>query len=132
MPCWPAGVPAANLSFNTRPDGQHNEAFWRREFEAGFRFLYAAATPTGSRKRRGGLGFELYPNPAGSLLQVALPVGSRGGQVAIHDLTGRLVLKAAVAPGTPGLLDVGLLRQGQYVVQVESGGLLGWLAFSKE
>ena len=58
------GVPAANLSFNPRPDGQHAEWFWRREFEAGFRWLYAAtAPPTNGRKHRGGLGFERYPGP---------------------------------------------------------------------
>lgn len=36
------GVPAANLSLHVRPDGQHAEWFWRREFGAGFRWLYAA------------------------------------------------------------------------------------------
>ena len=127
------GVPAANLSLNTRPDGQHNEAFWRREFEAGFRFLYAAATPSPTRKRRGGgLGFELYPNPVGHTLRVALPAGSAGGQLAIRDLTGRLVLEAALRPGAPKVLDVRGLRQGQYFAQVQTGSAVDWRAFSKE
>ena len=38
-----AGVPAANLCFNVRPDGQHAEWFWRREFGAAYRWLFAPA-----------------------------------------------------------------------------------------
>lgn len=125
------GVPAANLSFNTRADGQHAEWFWRREFEAGFRFLYApAAMPTSTRKKRSGLGFELYPNPANSSLRVALPAGSRGGQLVLRDLTGRLVLQTAVRPGDAAL-DVRGLRQGQYVAQLLADGASGWQSFSK-
>jgi predicted alpha/beta superfamily hydrolase len=40
------GVLAANLSFNPRPDGQHSEWFWRREFSAAYRWLMA---PAGSK-----------------------------------------------------------------------------------
>lgn len=39
------GVPAANLSFNTRADGQHAEWFWRREFGAAYQWLYGPAKP---------------------------------------------------------------------------------------
>ena len=125
------GVPAANLNFNTRPDGQHTESFWRREFEAGFRWLYAPATPTGTRKRRGGLGFEVYPNPASHSLRVALPVGSSGGELAIRDLAGRLVLCATVRNGSE-LVSVRGLQKGQYVAQLQTGATTDWLAFSKE
>ena len=36
-----AGVPYTNLDFNTPPDGQHAEWFWRREFPAAYRWLLA-------------------------------------------------------------------------------------------
>jgi metallo-beta-lactamase class B len=38
-----SGVPAANLSFNPRTDGQHSEWFWKREFPAAYRWLSAPA-----------------------------------------------------------------------------------------
>jgi len=40
-----AGVPAANLSFSTPPDGVHAEWFWRREFAGAYRWLLAGASP---------------------------------------------------------------------------------------
>ncbi|UOR03502.1 alpha/beta hydrolase-fold protein [Hymenobacter aerilatus] len=35
-----AGVRSANLRFVVRPDGQHNEGFWRREFPAAYQWLF--------------------------------------------------------------------------------------------
>ncbi|MEO1247488.1 MAG: alpha/beta hydrolase-fold protein [Pseudomonadota bacterium] len=35
------GHPEESLSLNIRPDGDHNEAFWRREFAAAVRWLFA-------------------------------------------------------------------------------------------
>ena len=58
------GVPAANLNFNTRADGQHAEWFWRREFGPGYRWLYAPAAPTATAAPQG-LPFSLYPQPDG-------------------------------------------------------------------
>ena len=43
------GVPTVNLSFNTRADGQHADWFWKREFPAGYSWLYAPATATAAR-----------------------------------------------------------------------------------
>ncbi|WP_151086140.1 alpha/beta hydrolase-fold protein [Hymenobacter baengnokdamensis] len=40
-----AGVPAANLRFNVRPDGQHAEWFWQREFAAAYDWLFAEGLP---------------------------------------------------------------------------------------
>ncbi|WP_375417670.1 alpha/beta hydrolase-fold protein [uncultured Hymenobacter sp.] len=66
------GVPAANLSFSTRPDGQHAEWFWRREFAAGYRWLYEpAATPAAASRYRGKPGRRNPYPPA----QAARPAG---------------------------------------------------------
>lgn len=49
------GVPPAHLSLHLRPDGKHAEWFWRREFAAGFSWLYAPpAAPVSARHRRAG------------------------------------------------------------------------------
>lgn len=125
------GVPAANLSFNIRPDGQHAEWFWKREFEAGYRWLFEVATPSSTRKRRGKLGFELYPNPATNSLRIELPKGSLSGQLAIHDLTGRLVLQTTLLPGMH-YLDVRALKQGSYLAKLQAGDFAGWQSFSKQ
>ena len=35
-----AGLPPAQLSYHARPDGQHAEWFWRREFAGAYRWLF--------------------------------------------------------------------------------------------
>jgi predicted alpha/beta superfamily hydrolase len=46
------GVPPANLGFRTCADGQHAEWFWKREFEAGYQWLFAPVARGHSPKRR--------------------------------------------------------------------------------
>ncbi|WP_460502287.1 alpha/beta hydrolase-fold protein, partial [Hymenobacter agri] len=87
------GVPAANLSFNTRADGQHAEWFWKREFPAGYSWLYAPATATATRLTQT-LTASLYPNPTASELRVALPANVVGDALLeISDARGRAVLR---------------------------------------
>ncbi len=43
---YAAGVPNNHLVFKTLADGQHAEWFWRREFAAAYKWLFAEATPT--------------------------------------------------------------------------------------
>jgi predicted alpha/beta superfamily hydrolase len=40
-----AGVPAANLNFNTLADGQHAEWFWQREFKSAYSWLFGEGLP---------------------------------------------------------------------------------------
>lgn len=120
------GVPAANLNFNTRADGQHAEWFWRREFGPGYQWLYAAATPTATVSPTA-LKFNIYPNPGTGLLRVPLPDAA---EVQVRDALGRAVLHTTLPAGQ--LLDLRALRQGTYFVQLTSGGQMGVSRWVKE
>ena len=123
------GVPAANLNFNTRADGQHAEWFWRREFPAGYSWLYAPATATAARPAQR-LALALYPNPTARELRVELPAGIPAGQLEIVDNQGRLVLGQALVPGQR--VDVSRLVPGLYLTRLVAGGTISTGRFSKQ
>ena len=123
------GVPAANLSFNPRPDGQHAEWFWKREFPAGYSWLYAPATTTAARSAQR-LAVTVYPNPAAQELRVDLPTTLTEARLEISDAQGRSVLRAAVRNGQA--VDVRNLARGLYLSRVVAGGQVGVVKFTKE
>lgn len=123
------GVPAANLSFNTRPDGQHAEWFWKREFPAGYSWLYAPATATATSPGQR-LQVRLYPNPAASELRVELPTGALSAQLEIADALGRSVLRQVLAPGQA--VDVSQLARGWYSTRLTTGSAVSTGRFSKQ
>jgi len=122
------GVPAANLNFNTRADGQHAEWFWRREFPAGYAWLYAPATATATRNPQP-LAVRVYPNPAAQELRVALPTAVRAAQLFISDALGRPVLHQTVVAGQA--VDVHGLAPGLYTARLVAGATVGTSRFSK-
>jgi hypothetical protein len=123
------GVPAANLSFNTRTDGQHAEWFWKREFPAGYSWLYAPATATAVRPGQR-LQSRLYPNPTTGELRVELPAGALPAQLEICDALGRSVLRQAIAPGQA--VDVSQLARGLYNTRITNGSTTSVGRFSKQ
>ena len=124
------GVPAANLSFNTRPDGQHAEWFWRREFPAGYSWLYAPATASAARSAQR-LAVSFYPNPTTRVLRVTLPATvTDEAQLEISDVAGRAVLRTRVRNGQT--VDVSRLPAGLYLSRLSAGGAVGVSKFSKE
>jgi predicted alpha/beta superfamily hydrolase len=120
------GVPAANLHFNTRADGQHAEWFWRREFGPAYQWLYAPAMPAATVAATS-LKISLYPNPGSGLLRVPLPATT---EVQVRDALGRTVLCTTVPANQ--LLDLRVLRQGTYFVQLTSEGKTGISRWVKE
>lgn len=124
------GVPAVNLSFNAKADGQHAEWFWKREFSAAYQWLMQPAAVTSTRVGRSALAFSAYPNPAKDHLTLQLPATAREARVEVLDLSGRLVLKDKLKNG--GVLDVSRLAKGQYQVRVTAGREQGTQALVKE
>ncbi|MFC6222452.1 alpha/beta hydrolase-fold protein [Hymenobacter artigasi] len=124
------GVPAANLNFNTRADGQHAEWFWKREFPAGYSWLYAAATATATHPAQT-LAVSLYPNPAARELRVSLPANLAGeALLEISDARGRAVLRTRVRNGQA--VDVSRLAAGLYLSRLTAGSAVGTSKFTKE
>ena len=124
------GVPASNLNFNTRTDGQHAEWFWKREFPAGYSWLYAPATATAARPAQT-LAVSLYPNPAGHELRVSVPTSVAGeALLEISDARGRAVLQTRVRNGQA--VDVSRLAAGLYLSRLTAGSAVGTRKFTKE
>jgi len=124
------GVPTTNLNFNTRTDGQHAEWFWKREFPAGYSWLYAPATTTAARPAQT-LAVSLYPNPAARELRVALPASlTDGALLEISDARGRAVLCTRVRNGQA--VDVSRLASGLYLSRLTAGNAVGTGKFTKE
>lgn len=68
-------------------------------------------------------GFSLYPNPAGGVLNVKSERHAISG-IVIHDLSGKQVLRADVAPGSEHSIDVSAMAAGLYTITVtdQDGG----------
>jgi len=124
------GVPVANLSFNTKADGQHAEWFWKREFSAAYQWLMQPAVVTNVRTGRSALAFSAYPNPAKDHLTLQLPAPAREARVEVLDANGRTVLREKLKTGAT--LDVSRLAKGQYLLRVTAGREQGTQALVKE
>ncbi|SHI88072.1 Por secretion system C-terminal sorting domain-containing protein [Hymenobacter daecheongensis DSM 21074] len=124
------GVPAANLSYNPRTDGQHAEWFWKREFAAAYQWLYAPAGPTATKGSRPALAFSAYPNPAKNALTVQLPATVKEARLEVLDSAGRGVLKSKVYAGQT--VDVSRLAKGTYFLRLTAGKQVGTQSLLKE
>ncbi|MBF9239154.1 T9SS type A sorting domain-containing protein [Hymenobacter sp. BT683] len=123
------GVPAANLSFNPRADGQHAEWFWNREFPAAYNFLFAPATATPVRHSQR-LSASVYPNPAAQELRIAFPVSLAEAKLEITDARGRTVLRTAVHHGEA--VNLRGLAAGLYLSRITAGNEVKVVKFAKE
>ncbi|WP_201977370.1 alpha/beta hydrolase-fold protein [Hymenobacter rubidus] len=125
-----AGVPEANLVFSPRPDGQHAEWFWQREFPAAYSWLYASAATITARPVEH-LAVTMYPAPAAAELLVALPASvGPTAQLKISNQKGRTVLRARVRDGQT--VDVSRLAAGVYRATLTAGSTVSNDQFTKE
>ncbi|WP_426491165.1 alpha/beta hydrolase-fold protein [Hymenobacter sp. 102] len=123
------GVPAANLSFNIKADGQHAEWFWKREFSAAYQWLLQPSVVTGARKAQV-LAFSAYPNPAKNQLTVQLPADVREARAEVLDMAGRSVLREKVKAGA--MLNISGLAKGTYQLLLTAGARRGSQILVKE
>ncbi|WP_375433623.1 alpha/beta hydrolase [uncultured Hymenobacter sp.] len=106
-----SGVPSTNLSFNPRPDGQHSEWFWRREFPAAYMWL---KVPVRSKEKENPLPFSAYLSAAGTELVVHLRYGQVQAKLEIKDSKGNTRLQQRVQLGRQ--VDVRQLPKGRYTL----------------
>jgi len=89
-----------DLDTLSKADGQHAEWFWRREFPAAYKWLFAA-TPTNTLPRGNAPALELFPNPG---LDSQGMVTIRYADTKIHvievvDAQGKVVAKTKLKHG---------------------------------
>ena len=59
--------------------------------------------------------FNIYPNPAHSTLNIALPVSN--GMISISDASGRIIESRRITDSYFTTIDVGSFSEGMYFVQ---------------
>lgn len=114
-----AGFSASEKFFYVPSDGDHSEAFWRREFPAAYVWLFAGAvSSTGAPAPEEELG--VFPNPAGSWVRLSgIPAGERF-DLQILSAAGKR-LRDTTARGGEALWT-GDLAPGFYVLKVRKAG----------
>jgi hypothetical protein len=81
-------------------------------------------------KSKAGLVLQVAPNPVADNLKIS---GLNGkGQIRIHDITGRIVLKKDIALTQTISFDVSALNKGMYVVEYFNGNATETKKFSKQ
>ncbi len=63
---------------------------------------------------------SVYPNPVVNQLTIAKQQDFNTGYIRFFDLSGRLVLEAAIANSKKMMLDVSTLSKGMYLIQIDS------------
>jgi len=77
------------------------------------------------------LDFAMFPNPSVDYLTVQLPSGSLEAEVAVFDITGRLIKNATITSNS-NKIDVQNLSTGIYVLKINSEGKIGSKQFIKQ
>jgi hypothetical protein len=67
--------------------------------------------------------FIIYPNPVHDKVNISLPAAAGEAELAIVDMTGRVVLKNIVSVTSTISVDVSGLQTGFYMVSVQSEGM---------
>jgi hypothetical protein len=69
--------------------------------------------------------FSIYPNPASSYVNIALPYldTDQAPNIRVMDLNGRTVIETEGRGGQENQLDLSNLREGMYIIEVQYGDL---------
>lgn len=92
------GQPASEMVFKSDGDGQHSEWYWKREFPAAYKFLFAN-TPNATGEPGDQTAFEIFPNPAHGLLWVKGGLPGVRYEALIFSADGRHLKKSAFTTG---------------------------------
>ena len=100
-------------------DGQHSEWFWRREFPAAYKWLFAGAvTDAGEAVSDNEPALEVYPNPATDLIRITGFDNSENLFVKILGADGSLRRDVQIRPGES--ISTADLPTGFYAVRVRT------------
>jgi predicted alpha/beta superfamily hydrolase len=109
------------LKMVTKPDGQHAEWFWAREFTDGYKWLFRE-TPSGTEGGSLDKKIKLYPNPTDSVLMIETTENLNFTNVEIYDILGRLMHIEAL--NASKVVHVSYLKTGNYVLCLKKGGVV--------
>ncbi|MFM7588545.1 MAG: alpha/beta hydrolase, partial [Bacteroidota bacterium] len=114
-----AGFPAGLIQTVIRSDGQHSEWFWRREWEAAYRWLQGQGMATvGLNNQFKSL--TVYPNPVSGLCRIGWGTEDsevlEEGSLVLRDAQGREVLRMDSIQ-IPRSLDLAFCPVGVYALE---------------
>jgi metallo-beta-lactamase class B len=122
-----AGFQPGDIYFTIPPDGQHSEWFWRREFPAAYRWLFAGAVPKTRKPRTVGFDLTVSAGAAGRTFTIAGVMSKEKIQYKLLGAKGR-VWKNGKQRG--GQVQLGDLPEGEYSILVKKrrgGWMMGTL-----
>lgn len=77
------------------------------------------------------LDFTVYPNPVSDDLNIQLPTGTQNTEVAVFDMSGKLIRNATISAQNTKI-NVSELSTGVYILKLNSDGKMGTRQFIKE
>lgn len=77
--------------------------------------------PTASIEDQTLQSFEIYPNPASTLITIKLPANTNAGIIEVYNIVGKHVQSKSLDITTDNLLDISNLQSGLYIIRITSG-----------
>ncbi len=114
-----AGFAPQDIILSVVADGEHSEWFWRREFPAAYKWLFAGATPKVKKRQVIGFGLKLEPDTAAGSVRVAGITAKERIDVRIVGADGKL-WRSGKQRG--GVIPTAGLPQGEYSLLVKRRG----------
>ena len=108
-----AGFGANEVLSVKKADGQHAEWFWKREYKAGYQWLFANAAATTQDLEQE---IQIITDAYLENVTVILPTKSTKAKLIITDMLGKTILKKSVENGEK--LPLGSLAAGNYTIHI--------------
>jgi metallo-beta-lactamase class B len=115
------GVSAQTVNLITHTDGQHSEWYWKREFGAGYKYLFPDVTADVEELDKGNL--TIFPNPTYESFKIEC-LDCQQNDFSVVSAEGKIILKGKVENGQ-AIIDSRKFKKGIYFVQiVEEKGVI--------
>ena len=108
------GVSAQTVNLVTHTDGQHSEWYWKREFGAGYRYLFPDATADVEELEKANL--TIFPNPTNDSFKIEC-FNCNNKNFIVFSAEGKIILKGKLENGQ-AIIDSGKFKKGIYFVEV--------------
>ncbi len=114
------GYPLSQINYQLKPDGQHSEWFWKREFPAVYSWLFSSSVGINENKS---FNFSVYPNPAKDEINIKGDFISDKLMAEMSDSTGKLIFKKKFKSGKS--LELPEVSNGVYILKITDGKQVG-------
>lgn len=114
------GFRASEYKIVPREDGQHNEAFWAREFPDAYRWLFGSNETTHiyTDLDMRNAAVTLFPNPSDSSITIQMPENWDNLDIKIYDFEGKQKLTLLDTPlSISPKIDIQNLAKGTYIIK---------------